>query len=50
MVGISAQDVASHHRFVEKNSLTVPLLADMDGTVTTLALVRPAFDIPPGMC
>lgn len=33
VVGISAQDVASHQGFVEKNSLTVPLLADMDGTV-----------------
>jgi peroxiredoxin Q/BCP len=33
VVGISAQDVGSHQRFVEKNSLTVPLLADVDGAV-----------------
>ncbi|HTR88821.1 MAG TPA: peroxiredoxin [Solirubrobacteraceae bacterium] len=33
VVGISAQDLASHRGFVEKNSLTVPLLADVDGTV-----------------
>jgi peroxiredoxin Q/BCP len=33
VVGISAQDVASHQGFIEKNSLTVPLLADVDGAV-----------------
>jgi thioredoxin-dependent peroxiredoxin len=33
VVGISAQDVASHEGFIEKNGLTVPLLADVDGAV-----------------
>jgi peroxiredoxin Q/BCP len=33
VVGISAQDVDSHKGFIEKNSLTVPLLADVDGAV-----------------
>ncbi|HEX5308333.1 MAG TPA: peroxiredoxin [Solirubrobacteraceae bacterium] len=33
VVGISAQDVDSHKGFVEKNNLTVPLLADVDGAV-----------------
>jgi peroxiredoxin Q/BCP len=33
VVGISGQDVASHQGFIEKNSLNVPLLADVDGTV-----------------
>jgi peroxiredoxin Q/BCP len=33
VVGISAQDVDSHQGFIEKNSLTVPLLADVDGAV-----------------
>jgi peroxiredoxin Q/BCP len=33
VVGISAQDVASHEDFISKNSLTVPLLADVDGEV-----------------
>jgi thioredoxin-dependent peroxiredoxin len=33
VVGISAQDVASHQDFIQKNSLTVPLLADVGGTV-----------------
>jgi thioredoxin-dependent peroxiredoxin len=33
-VGISAQDVASHQGFIDKNNLTVPLLADVDGAVT----------------
>jgi peroxiredoxin Q/BCP len=36
VVGISAQDVASHEGFVAKNSLTVPLLADLDGAVAKL--------------
>jgi peroxiredoxin Q/BCP len=33
VVGISAQDVGSHQGFIGKNSLTVPLLADVDGAV-----------------
>ncbi len=33
VVGISAQDLDSHRGFIEKNSLTVPLLADVDGAV-----------------
>ena len=33
VVGISAQDVVSHQGFIGKNSLTVPLLADVDGAV-----------------
>jgi thioredoxin-dependent peroxiredoxin len=33
VVGISAQDVDSHKGFIEKNSLTVPLLADVDKVV-----------------
>jgi peroxiredoxin Q/BCP len=33
VVGISAQDLASHQAFTEKNSLNVPLLADVDGAV-----------------
>jgi peroxiredoxin Q/BCP len=33
VVGISAQGVESHKGFIEKNSLTVPLLADVDKTV-----------------
>jgi peroxiredoxin Q/BCP len=33
VVGISAQDVASHEDFVQKNGLTVPLLADADRVV-----------------
>jgi len=33
VVGISAQDVASHQDFIDKNSLTVTLLADVDGAV-----------------
>jgi peroxiredoxin Q/BCP len=32
-VGISAQDLDSHKGFIEKQSLTVPLLADVDGEV-----------------
>jgi antitoxin PrlF len=36
VVGISAQDVASHQGFVDKNNLTVPLLADVDGAVAKL--------------
>lgn len=30
IVGISAQDLDSHQGFIDKNSLTVPLLADVD--------------------
>lgn len=33
VVGISAQDLDSHNGFIEKNSLTVPLLADVDKVV-----------------
>jgi thioredoxin-dependent peroxiredoxin len=33
VVGISSQDLSSHRGFIEKNSLTVPLLADVDGAV-----------------
>ena len=33
VVGISAQDLGSHERFVLKHSLNVPLLADVDGAV-----------------
>ena len=34
-VGISAQDLGSHEAFVAKNSLNVPLLADVGGEVAT---------------
>jgi thioredoxin-dependent peroxiredoxin len=33
VVGISTQDIASHEAFIAKHSLTVPLLADVDGEV-----------------
>ena len=33
MVGISGQDLDSHRGFIEKNGLTVPLLADVEKTV-----------------
>src|ERR1700683_1239089 len=33
VVGISAQDLASHEGFIAKNSLNVPLLADVDKQV-----------------
>jgi peroxiredoxin Q/BCP len=33
VVGISSQDLDSHKGFIEKNGLTVPLLADVDKTV-----------------
>jgi peroxiredoxin Q/BCP len=36
VVGISAQDVESHKGFTDKNSLTVPLLADAGGEVAKL--------------
>jgi thioredoxin-dependent peroxiredoxin len=35
VVGISAQDLASHEGFIAKNSLNVPLLADEDGAVAS---------------
>lgn len=35
VVGISSQDLDSHRGFIEKNSLTVPLLADANGTVAS---------------
>jgi peroxiredoxin Q/BCP len=36
VVGISAQDTASHEAFSAKHSLTVPLLADVGGKVASL--------------
>ncbi|HEY3828717.1 MAG TPA: peroxiredoxin [Solirubrobacteraceae bacterium] len=33
VVGISSQDLDTHKGFIEKNGLTVPLLADVDKTV-----------------
>lgn len=33
VVGISSQDLDSHRDFIEKHRLTVPLLADVGGTV-----------------
>ena len=36
VVGISAQDLASHEGFIAKNGLTVPLLADVGGEVAKL--------------
>ena len=36
VVGISGQDLGSHQGFIEKNKLTVPLLADVDGAVAKL--------------
>jgi thioredoxin-dependent peroxiredoxin len=33
IVGISAQDLDSHQGFIDKNNLTVPLLADVDKQV-----------------
>ena len=36
VVGISAQDVASHEGFIAKNGLNVPLLADVDKRVAKL--------------
>jgi thioredoxin-dependent peroxiredoxin len=35
IVGISAQDLGSHEAFVAKNSLNVPLLADVGGSVAS---------------
>jgi thioredoxin-dependent peroxiredoxin len=36
VVGISAQDLDSHQAFIDKNNLTVPLLADAGGKVGSL--------------
>jgi len=36
IVGISAQDVESHKGFMQKDRLTVPLLADVGGSVAKL--------------
>jgi thioredoxin-dependent peroxiredoxin len=36
VVGISAQDLESHQGFIDKNNLTVALLADVDGAVAKL--------------
>jgi peroxiredoxin Q/BCP len=33
ILGVSAQDVASHQRFTEKYNLSFPLIADTDGAV-----------------
>jgi thioredoxin-dependent peroxiredoxin len=35
VVGISSQDLDSHRGFIEKDRLTVALLADVDGTVAS---------------
>jgi thioredoxin-dependent peroxiredoxin len=35
VVGISSQDLDSHNGFVQKNNLTVSLLADVDGAVAS---------------
>jgi thioredoxin-dependent peroxiredoxin len=36
VVGISRQSIDSHREFTEKHNLTVPLLADVDGSVAAL--------------
>ena len=36
VVGISHQDLASHEQFIASNSLTIPLLADVDKKVAKL--------------
>jgi thioredoxin-dependent peroxiredoxin len=36
VVGISSQDIDSHEGFIAKYSLTLPLLADVDGEVAKL--------------
>ena len=36
VVGISHQDLASHEKFIASNSLTIPLLADVDKNVAKL--------------
>jgi peroxiredoxin Q/BCP len=38
VLGISSQDLASHEGFVEKNSLTVGLAADVAGAVAALPI------------
>jgi peroxiredoxin Q/BCP len=35
VVGISSQDLASHEGFIEKHSLNVPLLSDVDREVSS---------------
>jgi peroxiredoxin Q/BCP len=40
VVGISAQDVESHRRFAAENSLTVPLLADVEQAVARMYSVQ----------
>ncbi len=40
VVGISAQDVESHSSFTAKHGLTVPLLADEDGSVAETYSMR----------
>jgi len=40
VVGISAQDLASHEAFAANNGLNVPLLADEDGKVAKLYSAR----------
>ena len=40
VVGISAQDLASHEAFAAKNGLNVPLLADVDGQVASAYSAR----------
>jgi peroxiredoxin Q/BCP len=40
VVGVSAQDVASHQRFIERHRLTIPLLADVDFAVARAYGVR----------
>ena len=40
VVGISAQDLATHERFIAENSLTVPLLADTEQSVAEAYDVR----------
>jgi len=36
VIGISAQDLASHERFAERHGLKIPLLADTDKSVAAL--------------
>jgi peroxiredoxin Q/BCP len=44
VVGISGQDVASHHDFVSHHGLTVPLLADPDRAVArSYGVARPVL-------
>ncbi len=43
VVGVSLDDVAKQARFARKNSLTFPLLADVDGSVAELYGVKRAL-------